>query len=261
VSTVFSKIARRHRYPKNAEDIVLFALEPGVDDVRLEQAVLAADRDEVKRMLRAVIPERTCFLVFLKNPSLAEIIERLRNLFDLAFCLTDEELKRSVANRFVEALDDENKNSIVVETALFRPKYLQYLEKNARKRMLRHLLARLQNEMSLTALQLVDGLEEFVFDTDDLLAWLRTLVIACLVAPADSGTEIRNYARRAYGRFPPTEKRAIVEKQEAVFQDCEREGNPELGRMLRRLQEDWSVPPANSTQAAVMRCAEASNGR
>jgi hypothetical protein len=127
--------------------------------------------------------------------------------------------------------------------------------------MLRHLLGRLQNEMSLPALQLVDGLEEFVPDTDDLLSWLRTMVIACLAAPGESGTEIREYARRAYGSFSKAQKQVIAEKQEAVFQDCERDGHSELGRMLRRLQEDWSVPPANSTQTAVMRCAEASNGR
>ena len=134
-------------------------------------------------------------------------------------------------------------------TTLFRPKYLQYLERYDRKRMLRHLLSRLQSEMSLPALHSVDGLEEFVSDTDDILVWLPTLVIACLAAPADSSAEIRDYARRAYGRFPAKQKRAIVEKQEAVFLDCERDGNPELGGLLRRLQEQWCVPPANSTPA------------
>lgn len=241
--------------------MVLFALEPGIDDIKLEQVVRAADRGEVRRMLCGVIPERTCFLLYLANPSLPQILERLRNLFDLAFCLTDEELKRSVANRFVEALDDEDTNVLLIETALFRPKYLQYLKGDARKRMLRHLLARLQNEMSISALHLVEGLEEFLVDTDDIMAWLRTVVIACLAAPGVSGTEIRAYARRAYCSFPLKQKRSIVEKQEAVFQDCERDGNPELGRMLRSLQDDWSVPPANSTQAVAVRSAGATTGR
>lgn len=260
VSTVLAKIAG-YRHPRTAEDIVLFALEPGIDDGKLEHAVLAAGRDEVKRMLVAVIPERIGFLVFLANPTLAEITNRLRNLFDLAFCLADGELKRAIAKRFVEALDEQDKNALVIETALFRPKYLEYLERSACKRMVRHVLARLQNEMSLPALHLVDGLEEFICDPDDILAWLRTLVIACLAAPGDSGAEIREYARRAYCGLPAKQKRAIVEKQEAVFQDCERDGNPELGRLLRRLQEDWSVPPANSTQAVVQRMAEVATGR
>ena len=260
VTALFDKIARLGLHPRTAEDIVLFAFEPGIDDAGLERAVLAAGRDELKRMLLAVVPERICLLVYLADPSAAEIIDRLRNLFDLAFCLSDEEVKRSVARRFVEALD-EDESALVIETALFRAKYLQYLERDACKRMLRHLLARLQNEMSRPALRLVDGLEEFVFDTDDLLAWLRTLVIACLAAPRDAGTEIRDYARRAYRRFPAKQKRAIVEKQEAVFQDCERDGNPELGRMLRRLQEDWSVPSADSPQAeVVVRIAKATGG-
>jgi hypothetical protein len=262
VTAVFDKMASRYRHPRTAEDIVLFAFEPGIDDAGIERVVLAADNDELKRMLLAVIPDRACLLVVLATPSLAENIDRLRNLFDLAFCLSDEKVKRSVARRFVEALDDEDESALVIETALFRAKYLQYLERDACKRMLRHVLARLQNEMSRPALQLVDGLEEFVVDTDDILAWLRTLVIACLAAPGDSGTEIRDYARRAYGRFPAKQKRAIVEKQEAVFQDCERDGNPELGHMLRRLQEDWSVPSADSTQAqVVVRIAKATTGR
>jgi hypothetical protein len=239
----------------------LFAFEPGVKDARLERAVLAADRDELRRMLRAVIPERICLLVSLANPSMAGIIDRLRDLFDLAFCLADEETKRSVAKRFLEGLDAEDESAFAIETALFRPRYLHYLDRDDCKRMLRHLLARLQNEMSRPALRLVDGLEEFVFDTDDILAWLRSVVIACLAAPGDSGTEIRDYARRAYGRFPAKQKRAIVEKQEAVFQDCERDGNLELGSMLRRLQEGWSVPPANSAQAEmVVRIAKATTG-
>jgi hypothetical protein len=249
VNTVSAQTAGRHRQPRTAEDIVLFALEPGADDVMLEQALHAAGRDEVRRMLRAVIPEHTCYLVFLAKDSVAETVGRLRNLFDLAFCLTDEEGKRSIANWFVEALDNQDKNALVIETALCRPKYLRYLERSACRRMFRHLLTRLQNEMSLPALQLVDGLEEFFVDSDDILAWLRTLVIACLAAPGESRTEIRDYARRAYGSFSATQKRAIVEKQEAVFQDCEREGNSELGCMLRRLQENWSLPPPNPNQA------------
>lgn len=258
---MFGKTARREQLPRTAEDIVLFALEPGIDRAKLEQAVLEADRDELSRMLSTVIPDRVCFLVFLAEPFVGEIIDRLRDLFDLTFCLTDEELKRSVAKRFVEALDDEDKNTVVIETALFRPKYLQYLEKSPCTRMLRHVLARLQNEMSLPALKLVDGLEEFVLDAEDILAWLRTLVIACLAAPGDSSTEIRDYARRAYCSLSAKQKRAILEKQESVFQDCERDGNPELGGMLRRLQEEWSVPPAHSTQAVVVRIAEVATGR
>lgn len=261
MSTVFAQSAGRYRQPRTAEDIVLFALEPGIDEVTLEQVIQAAGREEVTRMLQSVIPEHSCFLVFLANPSLAETVDRLRSLFDLAFCLADEEVKRSVANCFVESLDDTSKNALVIETALCRPKYLQYLERPACKRMLRHLLARLQSEMSLPALQLVDGVEEFLVDTDDILAWLRSLVIACLAAPGESRTEIREYARRAYTRFSARQKRAIVEKQEAVFRDCERDGNPELGRMLRRLQEDWSLPPVNSNQAAAGRTVDAATGQ
>jgi hypothetical protein len=212
-------------------------------------------------MLCSVIPERTRFLILLAEPSISGIIERMRNLFDLAFCLGDEELKRSVAHAFVEALDDEEKNGILFESVLFRPKYLHYLEKPTCKRMLRHLLARLQNEMSVPALQLVDGLEEFLFDSDDLLAWLRTLVVTSLAAPCDSGTEIRDYARRAYGSLSANQKRIVVEKQTAVFLDCERDGNAELGGMLRRLQDDWSVASVNSAQPLNLHVAKATSGR
>lgn len=104
--------------------------------------------------------------------------------------------------------------------------------------------------MSLPALHLVDGLEEFLFDRDDLLAWLRTVVIACLAAaPGDTATEIRDYAKRAYRSLGPEQKWIIAKKQKAVFLDCERDGNPELGRLLRRLQDDWAVPSATSTRA------------
>jgi hypothetical protein len=104
--------------------------------------------------------------------------------------------------------------------------------------------------MSLPALHLVDGLGEFLFDRDDLLAWLRTVVIACLAAaPGDTATEIRDYAKRAYRSLGPEQKWIIAKKQKAVFRDCERDGNPELGRLLRNLQDDWAVPSATSTRA------------
>jgi hypothetical protein len=257
VSGVIPLNLPRPQQPQTAEEIVILAVEPGIDDITVRQLILAAPAHEVKRLLLTVIPEHVCALLSLADPVFPEILLQLRDFFDLAFCFTNEEIKRAVVKAFMAALDEQETKALVIQTALFRPKYLLYLDRAAQKRMLRHLLARLQNEMSLPALQLVDGLEEFLFDRDDLLAWLRTVVIACLAAASgDTATEIREYAKRAYESLRPEQKRIIAEKQEVVFRDCERDGNCELGRLLRTLQDDWAVPSANPTKAGgrVMHC-------
>lgn len=250
ISVIVAKVPPPQQ-PQTAENIAFVAIAPGIDDIKLHQLMLAADPSEVKRLLLTVIPEHTYTLFSRADPLFADTLARLRNFFDLAFCFTDEDVRRAVVKAFMAALDEQDPKPLVIETALFKPKYLLYFEGAERKRMLRHLLVRLQNEMSLPALQLVDGLEEFLVDSDDLLAWLQTVVIACLAAPAETAAAVRDYAKRAYGALGPEQKRIIDEKQAAVVWDCEREGKHGLGRLLLGLQDDWAVPLANSTKAVV----------
>ncbi|MGZ4832072.1 MAG: hypothetical protein ACXVZQ_04045 [Terriglobales bacterium] len=236
---------------QTAESIAFVAIESDIDDIKLHQLILAADPSEVKRLLLNVIPERACTLLSRDGALFTDPMVRLRSLFDLAFCFADEDIKRAVVKAFMAVLEEQHPKLLVIGTALFRPKYLLYFDGAERKRMLLHLLARLQNEMSLPALQLVDGLEEFLLDSEDLLAWLRTVVIACLAAPAETASAIRDYAKRAYGALSQEQRRIIDDKQAAVIRDCEGEGKHGLGRLLLRLQDDWAVQSANPAKAGV----------
>lgn len=242
---------------QTAENIVFVAIASDIDDIKLHQLILAADPSEVKRLLLKIIPQQACTLLSGDGALITAPLARLRNLFDLAFCFTDEDIKRVVVKAFMAGLDQQDPNPLVIGTALFRPKYLLYFDGAERKRMLRHLLARLQNEMSLPALQLVDGLEEFLLDREDLLAWLRTVVIACLAAPAETAAAIRDYAKGAYGALGQEQKRIIDEKQAAVIRDCEREGKHGLGCLLLGLQDDWAVQSKRGQRGGWVICSDA----
>lgn len=233
-------ILLHHLHPRTADQILIHVLNAPVEDDEFAQLVFDADRSEVAQLLLTVIPERTYTLSKASDPALDFAFGRLRHLFDIAFCLTDEITRRAAAESFLCALSKPDTRTAVIETALFRPKFLQFLELVDCKRMVLHLLSRLQGEMSLRTLDLVDGTEEFLVDTDTLLAWLQAVVIACIASPGETAGAIRGYAARAYSNMSAEQKRIILRKQEAVFRDCERHHNPELGRMLRTLQESWS---------------------
>jgi hypothetical protein len=251
ISSTLAANGAQLKQPRTAEEIVMIAVQPDITDLKLHQLIVVAVPNEVQRLLLVVIPAQTSALTLHADSTSADGLVRLRNCFDLAFCFADEDIKHAVVEAFLAALDEPGAQGLVIQSALFRPKYLLYFDSAGQKRMFRHLLTRLQNEMSLPALLLVDGLEEFLFDDDDLLVWLKAVVIACLAAPAETANATRDYARRVYGELGPEQQRIIAEKQAAVIGDCEREGNHGLGYLLRTLQENWNNSSAYSAKIRV----------
>ncbi len=244
------KITAGHqRQPMSADQIAIRACNSDIDDASIRDLVMAAGAKELRRLLLSVIPADARTLFSIGDPNVAELLARLRNLFDMAFCLADEEIKNAVVTKFLAAIDDQGAAISVAQQAFFRPKYLQYFDGPARKRMLCHLLGRLQRELSSPPLDLIDGIEEFLFDDDDVLVWLQAAVIASLVGPAEKVRATREYAKRAYRAIGPVQRRIIEEKHAAVLRDCEREGNHGLAHLLRNLLDDWAETPAGIDQS------------
>ena len=77
VTSMIAAIIPRLRNRRTAERILLLGLDHRVGHSSFERMILAADPDEVARLLLTVIPERTYTLIKVADPAFVVVLGRL----------------------------------------------------------------------------------------------------------------------------------------------------------------------------------------
>ena len=149
----------------------------------------------------------------------------------MAFDLAPVELKRTVAQRFVNILENESEYVVQsYESSFLRGSDLQFLEEEARVIVKAHFFASLGKKVTLALVNAAAGMGEFLVSEEDARAFFVPLVL-CLVDQKD-----HNLVSAAVKR--------ISEEYELLPASSRKSVGSWIGRLQWSLQKEGRRPEA-----------------
>jgi len=142
-------------------------------------------RVELEKLLVELLPKAHFDVAKLGESGAGDTLKRFEQCFRMAFDLAPVELKRTVAQRYVNILENESEYVVQsYESSFFRASGLKLLEEEARVIVKTHFFASLGKKVTLALVNAAAGMGEFLVSEEDARAFFVPLVL-CLVDEQD----------------------------------------------------------------------------
>ncbi len=238
---------RRERFHYTAEQTVAKVLSDPTSEANLGRLVAKISRPEIDRLLLELLPKAYFETLRQEDGNAEAALARLARCYRLAFEAAPEDVKRAVARRFVEVL--ENESEFVVQTyqlRFFRGGDLAYLEPDERALVLAHLFAVLQQRAPAALVAACEGIGPYLASEDDVRGFFVPLVAALLGAeePAEVGAIERRILEEA-ASLASASRRSIFDWLGRLRWSLERDGRLAGAARLENLLA--ALTPARST--------------
>ncbi len=172
---------RRERFHYTADQAVAKVLSDPTSAAILGHLVTKISRAETERLLLESLPKAYFDAAKQDDGSDPAVLARLARCFRLAFDAAPEDLKRRVARRFVDVI--ENESEYVVQTYqvnFFSGGDMAFLGREQRALVLTHLLAVLQKRVTAPLARAVAGIGPYLEAEADVRGFFVPLVLGLL---------------------------------------------------------------------------------
>lgn len=216
---------KQDHYRHSAEHIATKLLSDPSSAAILAHLLGKISRAELERLLTRVVPKALFEAAKSAEPGASETLDRLERCYRMGFELAPADLKRTVAKRFIEVL--ENESEFVVQahqTRFFRGSDLAFLDQQERSIVKAHLFATLEKNVPLALVRAAEGIGAFLTTESETRAFFVPLVLSLLEARDES------YMQACFRR--------VVEESRLLTDEQRRNLLGWVGRLRWSLQKD-----------------------
>ena len=132
-----------------------------------------------------------------QDPQAPQVLSRLRQCFRSTFASVSDEVKQSVTKAFVSILKEADEHKVLTyETTFFRAEDLQFLPPADAALVKEHLLSRISKEVTLPLIPAIEGLPDFLDESEIRRLIDGLLHVVVHTAPKDIKAASRKYLER-----------------------------------------------------------------
>ena len=237
---------KQDHYRRTAEHIVTKLLSDPSSAAILSHLVGKISRAELERLLTHFVPKAFFEAAKSAEPGTSETLDRLERCYRTGFDLAPPDLKRIVAKRFLEVL--ENESEFVVQThqtRFFRGSDAAFLDEQERSIVKAHLFATLEKNVPLALVKAADGIGAFLKAEQETRAFFVPLVLSLLE------TRDESFMQACFRRVVE-ESRLLADEQRRnllgwvgrLRWSLEKEGRTSATAAIARLEALLAAPPA-----------------
>jgi hypothetical protein len=216
---------KQDHFRSSAEHIVTKLLSDPSSTAIMAHLVGKLSRAELERLLTNVAPKAFFEAAKSTDPGTPETLDRLERCHRMGFDLAPVDLKRTVAKRFIEVLENESEFVVQAHQArFFRGSDVAFLDEQERSIVKAHLFATLEKNVPLALVRAAEGIGAFLTTEPETRAFFVPLVLSLLEARDES--------------FMQACFRRVVEESRLLADEQRRNLLGWVGRLRWSLQKD-----------------------
>ncbi|MBL8208574.1 MAG: hypothetical protein JNM09_30365 [Blastocatellia bacterium] len=230
---------RRKIFGYTAEQIIS-KIERDISAVAILRHIIAGvGQVELERLLLEVLPKKYLDTAFLGHFQDNEpLLQALETCFRSIFTTVSDEVKATVAKRFVTIVKEEDGFNVrSYGDGLFRAADLRYLSDEDALIIKEHLLSRLKEEITVTQIKMLNELGRYL-TVQDINKFIDPLVRAAVTEePHTLTNEIKIFIDKEFSWMPSSVQQKTESRLNEWVHHFERGNRPASAQILRELIE------------------------
>jgi hypothetical protein len=235
---------KRDAYRITAEQIVAKVQSDPSSAAIIGHLLGKIGRLELERLLVDLLPRVYFDTAKLGEPQTGDTLKHFEQCFRMALELAPEDLKRTVAKRFVYILENESEYIVqCYESCFFRGSDLKFLDEESRAIVKTHFFASLGKKVIFPLVNAAAGMGEFLVSEEDARAFFVPLVLGLM----DEGDEslaaaVIKRIIEEYGLLSDLNRRSVASWISRLQWSLQREGRRPVA--VQRLEAALAALPA-----------------